>query len=159
MVCRSHLPVRSNCTLVISSFESTHFMFIVIGISKRKISLTSGAANANHLIFWSDSFLRCFIKQKENSVWIHTVTVSPPQVKKSPGNYTTILAIGKSGEDHTEVVERFMQVVEELMEGFNCKGYLWASHPFTKNGRFFHVTSNLKCQNSPGYKEHGALTC
>ena len=87
MVCRSNLTVRSNCTLVISSFESTHFMFIVIGISKRQISLTSGAANANHLIFWSDSFLRCFITQKENSVWIHTVTV---KVKET----TNILAIG-----------------------------------------------------------------
>ena len=81
------------------------------------------------------------------------MTVSPPEVKKSPGNYTTILAIGKSGEDHTEVVERFMQVLEKLMEGFDCKGYLWAYHLFTKNERFFHVTSKLKCQNSPGYKE------
>ena len=50
------------------------------------------------------------------------MTACPPEVKKSPGNYTTILAIGKSGEDHTEVVERFMQAVEELMEGFDYNG-------------------------------------
>ena len=73
-----------------------------------------------YLIFWSDSFLRCFIKQKENSVWILTVTVCPPENKKSSGNYTIILAIGKSGEDHTEVVERFMQEADELMKGFDC---------------------------------------
>ena len=73
-----------------------------------------------HLIFWSDSFLRCFIKQKENSVWVLTVTVCPPEDKKSSGNYTIILAIGKSGEDHTEVIKNFMKQAEELMEGFDC---------------------------------------
>ena len=78
-----------------------------------------------HLIFWSDSFLRCFIKQKENSVWILTVTVCPPENKKSSGNYTIILAIGKSSEDHTEVVESFMKQANELMEGFDC--YLGSS--------------------------------
>ena len=78
-----------------------------------------------HLIFWSDSFLRCFIKQKENSVWILTVTVCPPDDKKSSGKYTIILAIGKSSEDHTEVVESFMKQANELMEGFDC--YLGSS--------------------------------
>ena len=78
-----------------------------------------------HLIFWSDSFLRCFIKQKENSVWILTVTICPPDDKKSSGKYTIILAIGKSSEDHTEVVESFMKQANELMEGFDC--YLGSS--------------------------------
>ena len=73
-----------------------------------------------HLIFWSDSFLRCFIKQKENSVWILTVTVCPPNDKKSSGKYTIILAIGESSEDHTEVVESFTKQANELMEGFDC---------------------------------------
>ena len=72
-----------------------------------------------HLIFWSDSFLRCFIKQKENSVWILTVTVCPPNDKKSSSKYTIILAIGKSNEDHTEVVESFMKQANKLMEGFD----------------------------------------
>ena len=48
------------------------------------------------------------------------MTACPPEVKTYPGNYTTILAIRKSCEDHTEVVERFMQQTEEAMKGFDC---------------------------------------
>ena len=36
-----------------------------------------------YIIFWSDSFLRCFIKQKENSVWILTATWCPNENKES----------------------------------------------------------------------------
>ena len=35
--------------------------------------------------FWSDSFLRCFVKQKDNSVWILTVTICPPLNKLNSG--------------------------------------------------------------------------
>ena len=34
------------------------------------------------IYFWSDAFLRCFIKQKDNSVWILTVTICPPENEK-----------------------------------------------------------------------------
>ena len=72
------------------------------------------------LLFWSDSFLRCFIKQKDNSVWILTVTVCPPESEKSAGRYTIILAIGKSSTDHSKVVEHFINEANEMMEGFDC---------------------------------------
>ena len=72
-----------------------------------------------HMVFWSDSFLRCFIKQKDNSVWILTVTVCPPEGMESSHLYTYILAMGKSGEDHTPVTEHFMKEANELMEGFD----------------------------------------
>ena len=70
-----------------------------------------------YLVFWSDSFLRCFIKQKDNSVWILTVTVCPPEGMESSHLYTYILAIGKSGDDHTKVTEHFMKEARDLMEG------------------------------------------
>jgi len=73
-----------------------------------------------YLLFWSDSFLRCFIKQKDNSIWILTVTVCPPEHMKSSSTYTYILAMGKSSEDHTPVVEHYMKEVSELMKGFDC---------------------------------------
>ena len=73
-----------------------------------------------YLLFWSDAFLRCFIKQKENSVWILTVTICPPEHMKSSGLYTHVLAMGKSGQDHTPVVEYYMRKVKELMVGFDC---------------------------------------
>ena len=46
--------------------------------------------------FWSDSFLRCFVKQKDNSVWILTVTICPPLSKINSGRYTHVLAMGRA---------------------------------------------------------------
>ena len=40
------------------------------------------------MIFWSDSFLNSFIKQKDNSVWVLTVTICPPENTKFSGRYT-----------------------------------------------------------------------
>ena len=72
------------------------------------------------LLFWSDSFLRCFIKQKENSVWMLTVTVCPPEGKKRSKLYTYILAIGNSSDDHREVIDYYMSQLNDVMKGFNC---------------------------------------
>ena len=70
--------------------------------------------------FWSDSFLKSFIKQKDNSVWLYCVTISPPKEDISKGVYTQVLAIGKSGQDHSAVVEHFHNEINELEKGFQC---------------------------------------
>ena len=72
------------------------------------------------IYFWSDSFLRCFVRQRENSVWILTVTICPPESEKSNGKFTYVLAIGKSSEDHTPVIEHYVDQCMELMKGFEC---------------------------------------
>lgn len=68
--------------------------------------------------FWSDSFLRCFTKQKDNSVWLFAVTVCPPHSDISTGRFTRILAIGKSGNDHTDVINHYHNEIKEMMNGF-----------------------------------------
>ena len=73
-----------------------------------------------YIIFWSDSFLRCFIKQKENSVWILTATFCPNENNKSSSHYTHVLAMGRSGQDHTPVIEHYMREAATLMSGFDC---------------------------------------
>ena len=73
-----------------------------------------------YVYFWSDGFLNCFIKQKDNSVWIFTVTVCPPVEEKSSGKYTYVLAMGQGGTDHTKVVEHYMKECQDLMKGFPC---------------------------------------
>jgi len=73
-----------------------------------------------YIKFWSDSFLRCFIKQRENSVWILTVTICPPENVKSSGVQTHVLAMGKSGEDHTPIIEHYLKEAQKLMKGFPC---------------------------------------
>jgi hypothetical protein len=72
------------------------------------------------IYFWSDSFLRCFVRQRENSVWILTVTICPPEKEKSTGKFTHVLAIGKSSEDHTPVIEFYLEECMKLMKGFKC---------------------------------------
>ena len=72
------------------------------------------------IYFWSDSFLRCYVKQRENSVWILTATVCPPESEKSTGKYTFVLAMGKSSEDHEEVINHFLEEAKDLMKGFKC---------------------------------------
>ena len=69
---------------------------------------------------WTDSFLNCFTKQKDNSVWLLTATISPPMSEISKGEYTIVLAIGKSGQDHTAVIEHFHEEFKELSNGFDC---------------------------------------
>jgi hypothetical protein len=73
-----------------------------------------------YIYFWSDSFLRCFVKQKDNSVWILTVTISPPWTDVNKGTYTHVLAMGKSSEDHTPVIDHYMREARELQRGFRC---------------------------------------
>ena len=70
--------------------------------------------------FWSDSFLKSFVKQKNNSVWLHCATISPPPSEISKGTYTVVLAMGKSGQDHSPVVEHFYNEIRDLRKGFDC---------------------------------------
>ena len=75
-----------------------------------------------HMCFWSDSFLRCHIKQRENSEWVLTVTICPPESAKSNGTNTFVLAMGKSGKDvdHTPVIQHCMEECQRPMRGFDC---------------------------------------
>ena len=86
------------------------------GVSQEDIEKTP----VGWIYFWSDGFLRCFIKQKDNSVWILTVTVCPPEALKSNGKNTYVLAMGKSSDDHTPVIEHYLQEAKDLMKGFEC---------------------------------------
>ena len=86
------------------------------GIKQEDRSKTS----VGWMYFWSDSFLNCFIKQKDNSVWLFTVTLCPPFEDRNRGDYTIVLAMGKSTEDHTKVIEYYYKRARDLIEGFDC---------------------------------------
>ena len=84
------------------------------------IKLVIKATSKGYIYFWSDFFLCCFIKQKDNSVWILTVTISPPWADINKGTYTHVLVMGKSREDHTPVIDYYMREARELQRGFWC---------------------------------------
>ena len=97
-------------------------LFNVIQQRMKDVKIEEGLrikTSIGYMIFWSDSFLRCFIKQKDNSVWILTVTVLPPDGMESSHLYTYVLSMGKSSKDHTPVTENFMREASKLMAGFD----------------------------------------
>ncbi len=105
--------------------------------------------------FWSDSFLRCFVKQKDNSVWILTVTICPPLSKINSGRYTHVLAMGKSSEDHTSVIEYYYREVKKLMKGFHT--YFGATNEIRRMsvGCLFHSSDRPERQFITNTRKEG----
>ena len=59
-----------------------------------------------YVTFWSDDFVVSHIKNRR-SVWLHTVTVCPPNHEVTSARYTHALAIGLKGVDHEPVLSQF----------------------------------------------------
>ena len=104
---------RAFKALVVDVIDHQRSKTTVGGMAQKGIKI-------GYIYLWSDGFLNCFIKQKENNVWIITVTICPPENKKSSGKYTHVLAMGRSCENHTKVFEHYLEECKELMDGFNC---------------------------------------
>ena len=68
-------------------------------------------------ILWSDGFVRTFVKQKGNNVWIVTVTFPDPDGCATSKFHTYCLAVGKSSNDHTAVIDHYLQEIETLSKG------------------------------------------
>ena len=72
-----------------------------------------------HFVLWSDGFLRSFVKQKDNSVWILTITIPDPAGSATSPFHTHCLAIGKSSLDHSPVISYYTEEIEKLMGGID----------------------------------------
>lgn len=70
-----------------------------------------------HIVFWSDGFLVSFVKQKNNSIWILTATFANPDGKATSPYHTVCLAIGRSRDDHTAVIDFFLKELETIRAG------------------------------------------
>ena len=46
-----------------------------------------------YLVFWSDDFEGSMLRKNKNSVWIKTVTISPPHDQQKSANYTYVFSI------------------------------------------------------------------
>ena len=66
-----------------------------------------------HVIFWSDDFEVTYVK-KSPSVWIHTVTISPPNAHATSSRYTHALSIGMKGMDHDGVIRHYLDELQDL---------------------------------------------
>ena len=54
---------------------------------------------------WSDSFLRLYVKQKMNNVWMHTITLSDLDGNSSSLFHTYCVAAGQGNLNHTLLIE------------------------------------------------------
>ena len=121
------------------------------GMSKEDMA----KVNIGTLFFWSDSFLVSFVKQKDNSVWIMTVTISAPLDKINTGKYTFVLAMGRSNNDHTKVIEHYHREARELMGGFEA--YFACRNEIKKTalGLLFHSGDRPERQVILGNRKEG----
>ena len=79
-------------------------------------------------VLWSDGFLRSWIRQKHNNVWILTLTFPDPDGSSTSRFHTYCVAIGRGSQDHTPVINWLARQIKELAEGdyYYCgadKGY------------------------------------
>ena len=68
------------------------------------------------LVLWSDGFCRTFVKQKDNSCWILTMTFLNPDGKTKSPMHTYCIVLGKSSANHTPVFEIVMKELEGLRQ-------------------------------------------
>jgi hypothetical protein len=66
---------------------------------------------------WSDSFLRSYVKQKLNNVWMYTITLPDPSRQSTSPFHTYCVAVGSGQLDHTSVIDWYSKEVESLMNG------------------------------------------
>ena len=74
-------------------------------------------AHYGHVMSWSDGYLGCFSRQRDNSYWIFVVRIMPPEGCSTSIKHTFCLAMGSSKECHDKVIAFYMKEVVELMKG------------------------------------------
>ena len=68
-------------------------------------------------ILWSDGFIRSFVNQKENNVWILTVTFPDPDGCATSKFHNYCLAVGKSSMNHQPVIDYYLKEIKQLTNG------------------------------------------
>jgi hypothetical protein len=69
------------------------------------------------VIFWLDRFIKLFVKQKDNNIWIMTITIPNPDGCATSKYHTYCLTIGKSRNDHQAVIDFYLKEVATLTKG------------------------------------------
>ena len=69
------------------------------------------------MLTWSDSFLRSYVKQKYNNVWMYTITLPDPSGNATSPVHTYCVAVGAGALDHTSVIDWYASEVDSLMQG------------------------------------------
>ena len=89
------------------------------------------------------------MKQKNNNVWILTVTFPDPKGSATSKYHTYCLAVGKSSNDHQPVIDHFLKEIETLASGVDvfCP----------KEGRFIRLQMALLAYIADRPERHSIL--
>ena len=87
---------------------------------KRKLLNEDGSPTFyGYYFLWSDGFLRSFIRQKLNGVWVLTITFTDFENNSTSPFHTRCLAIRKGHLSHSPVMDWYAKEIAALMEGYN----------------------------------------
>lgn len=68
---------------------------------------------------WHDTFLRSYVKQKLNNVWMYVINLPESQLANTSPYHTYCVAVGSGYLDHIPVLDWFSEKMEGLMKGNN----------------------------------------
>ena len=83
----------------------------------KMLNITCIPTKYGSFLLWSDGFVRSFVKQKDNNVWILTITIPDPSGSATSKYHTYCLAVGKSSNDHQPVIDYYLREIDQLMKG------------------------------------------
>jgi hypothetical protein len=84
---------------------------------KKQPEFIPNSTKIGFLMFWSDGFQQHYVRTKDNSVWMLTVTICPPWDKKFSIFHTYVLAIGRKSSDHVPVMKAYYDELESIRKG------------------------------------------
>ena len=76
----------------------------------KEINVNRTPTKYGFFLLWSDGFVRTFVKQKDNSVWIITITIPDPDGNATSKYHTYCLAVGKSSNDRQPVIDYYSKL-------------------------------------------------
>ena len=78
-----------------------------------------------YITTWSDTFLRSYVKQKSNNVWMYTITLPNPNNSATSPYHTYCTVVGAGAFEHTPVIDWYSKEVGDLMKGrdYYCGSY------------------------------------
>ena len=107
---------------------------------------------------WSDGFLGSNIRQKDNSVWAMTVTLSLLSEHAASKYHTGVLALGWSKNDHQPVFEHIMNEVSQLRTPKLRYCKLTNSFRWVAFGLCFYLADRPECDAKLNLLGHGGAT-
>ena len=115
----------------------------------KSMNTTNKPTKYGGFLLWSDGFVRTFIKQKDNNVWIITITFFDPSGCATSKYHTYCLAVGKSSNNHQPVIDYYLREIEMLLKGVSVFDL--------KSGKFVNVQMGLLAYIADRPERHAIL--